>query len=460
MAMIFGSEPTSLEKRLGDISKIELKTRDDVLNVFTPNSPITSPTKFAGREKQIEDLLNALSSKGADLIIIGERGCGKTSLGYMLHDIAQGKLEILEYYGLKQHLEKKGFLKLFITDLFDKKKNKFNVIWVDAFRRTVDEVINAVLTRRRDRDFGAGLLSYIPNEADQIEISSKIGFDKVFTAEAEVKEVYIPSKPLNIKEGFELAMQRYADKNSEELLIIVDEFETVKDKSEIAQYLKSVKHARFVLMGIASTSLELIEQHASVARDTFAIELKPMEEKELREILKIGDSILGKYNYNFSPEAMEEIIKHSYGSPYWCHFIAKAIVQQELDLAGEFFLTPATPKRFTKEDVNKIISTLSENPNCKSYEELLKFSTFGDVTTAKILLRIAGEKDSTIFSTKIIDSLVGEGISREVVMATINDWLQMSDGPFEEQRRIRDLISFSFKDPNFKRYILLRDAGI
>jgi hypothetical protein len=457
--MIFGSEPSPLERRLDDISKIELKTRDDILNVFTPNSPITSPTKFAGRAKQIEQLLNALASEGADLIALGERGCGKTSLGYMLHNIAQGRLEILDYYGLRQQLEKKGFLQ-FVKDLLEGKKKKFNVIWVDAFKRTVDEVIHAVLTRRRDRDFGAGLLSYIPNEAEQIEISSKIGFDNVFTAEGEVKQVHIPPKPLNIKEGFELAMQRYADRHNEELLIIIDEFETVKDKPEISQYLKSVKHARFVLMGIASTALELIGEHASVARETQAIKLEQMQDDELRLILKIGESILAKYNYSFSPEAMDEIIKHSYGSPYWCHFFARALIQQELDLAGEFFLTPSLPKRFSKEEVVSIINTLADRSDCGIYEEALKLITFGDVITAKILLRIAKEVESAIFSTAVANSLVGEGISSDVVMATINDWLQMPDGPFEERRRIRDLVSFSFKDPNFKRYILIRNAGL
>src|SRR5262249_10345726 len=157
------------------------------------------------------------------LVVFGERGCGKSSLANMLHDIARGEFEILDYYGLRPYLEKKGFW----SWLVGPSRKKFNVILVNGFGRTLDEVIHLVLTRRREKTFGAGLLSYLSKEADQIEISAKIGFDKVFTSETELKEIRIPEKPINIKEGFEIAMERYADEHSEELLIIIDEFETV-----------------------------------------------------------------------------------------------------------------------------------------------------------------------------------------------------------------------------------------
>ena len=38
----------------------------------------------------------------------------------------------------------------------------------------------------RDDHHGPGLMAYIPNEAAQVEIASKIGFNKIFTGEASV----------------------------------------------------------------------------------------------------------------------------------------------------------------------------------------------------------------------------------------------------------------------------------
>lgn len=245
----------------------------------------------------------------------------------MLHDIARGEFELLDYYGLRPYLEKKGFWSFLVGP----SRKKFNVIWVDGFGKTLDGVIHAVLTRRREKTLGAGLLSYLSKEADQIEISSRIGVDKGFTAENELKEIHIPDKPINIKGGFEIAMQRYADQHKEELLVIIDEFEAVKDRSGISPYMKSVRNARFVVVGIAATLLKLIGEHASIARETQAIKLEAMQDDELRLILEIGSSILSRY-CTYSKEAMEEIISHCYGSPYWSHFLARALVQGELEL--------------------------------------------------------------------------------------------------------------------------------
>jgi hypothetical protein len=47
-------------------------------------------------------------------------------------------------------------------------------------------------------------------------------------------------------------------------------------------------------------------------------------------------------------------------------------------------------------------------------------------------------------------------IAAEVTLATIENMLHMRNGPFQEHNRIRDVVSFSFTDPNFRRYILIR----
>ena len=45
-------------------------------------------------------------------------------------------------------------------------------------------------------------------------------------------------------------------------------------------------------------------------------------------------------------------------------------------------------------------------------------------------------------------------------METINGLLEMGDSPFKVRGRIRDIVSFSFEDPNLKRYILIRNADL
>jgi len=458
MATIYGSEPSNLQRRMDDLNKIKLETRDDILNLFTPNSPITSALKFAGREKALEELTDALLTKGADLVLFAERGGGKTSLANMLHHIATGHLELLDYYNLRQRLERKGYFLNVIPGKTETKR--FNVIWVDGSKRTVDEVINLVLTRRKEKDYGPGLLYYLKSEADQTEVSAKIGFDRIFKSETELKEIHVSPKPINIREGFELAMQRYTDQYDEELLIIIDEFETIPNKYEISQYMKSAK-ARFVIVGIAETTLDLLGEHASIARETQAIKLEPMTESELRLILSIGAAILSP-NYGFHPLAVDEIVRNSYGSPFWCHFFARGLIQRELELAGspKFFLTPSTPKEFTKDDVTALIASLPTRSDSTIFEEALSLITVQDNLTARILLSIATSKDGVISSAKICEKLERQGISKADVIATIEGFLKLSGNPLVERSRIRDIVTFSFADPNLKKYILIRNAGL
>src|SRR6266566_1741598 len=107
--------------------------RDGILNVFNPNSPTTTPAKFAGRDYALEKLIDALIARGADVVVFGERGSGKSSLANMLHDIARGNLEVLDYYdGLRERLEAGGRLEAFrrlIANALGKRKSPFDVIW-------------------------------------------------------------------------------------------------------------------------------------------------------------------------------------------------------------------------------------------------------------------------------------------------------------------------------------------
>jgi len=437
-------------------------TQEEVSNVFTPNSAVTVPAKFAGREEPLEEMINFLLTEGADLIIFGERGAGKSSIAQMLHSIAKGDLELLSYYGLREQLERKGFW----SWLTGPTRKEYNVIWVDGFGRPIDEVLRSILLRRADGVSGPGLLSYLPKEADQVEVAAQIGVEKVISAGGEVSYTYTAEKPQNIKEGFETALQRYSEQYDKDLVIIIDEFETVTNKSEISQYLKSVRRARFALVGIAATTLELIGQHASVARDTHAIELLPMRDEELRLILQLGSYVLTNY-CNYTEPAIDEIIHHCYGSPYWCHFMAKSLLQQKIESAGRFSqfmnlnITDSMVRQVRQEDVTSLLTGLPRQATCRIYEEALKQITMGDEITAKVLLGIARNQESVISSKSACDLLESdEQISRDITIETISGILQMKDSPLEERGRIRDIVSFSFRDPNFKRYILMRNASL
>jgi hypothetical protein len=428
---------------------------EDLLTVFTPTSAVADPVKFAGREKQVEQLTDALLSRDADLIVFGERGNGKTSLAHMLHDIATGDYKLLNYYGdLRRHLESKGLLP------FTKERTKFTTIWADGFEKPVDEIISFVLTRRADDRHGPGLLAYIPNEATQIEIGSKIGFNKVFTGESSVKEVYTPAQPLNIKQGFELATQTFARMNpGKELLIIIDEFETIPDRAKISQYLKTAA-ARFALVGIASTTLDLLGEHASVARNTYGITLSPMSQQELIEILLIGRYILESF-CTYEDEAIRSIARLAQGSPFWCHFLARGVLHAKIDSAGGWpsFRGSNLPVNITEEDVRQLVVSLPERADCQLYETALSQTVMGDDINKRVLQLIAAQPNNMISTAELRSSFTQNGIDEKIGQATVEGFLTLP-GILHENGRIRDVVQFAFQDPNFRRYVLLRSGQL
>jgi len=87
-----------------------------MLNVFTPKEAIRSPAKFVGRQKALESMIDGLLTRGADIAVFGERGCGKSSLAHMLQHVASGNTELLDYYGLREQLERRGLLAALIFD--------------------------------------------------------------------------------------------------------------------------------------------------------------------------------------------------------------------------------------------------------------------------------------------------------------------------------------------------------
>lgn len=111
------------------------------------------------------------------------------------------------------------------------------------------------------------------------------------------------------------------------------------------------------------------------------------------------------------------------------------------------------------EEEKTVFQGLPKNPECTIFEELLNAITLGDQLTSKILFNIAKNQKS-IISSKQISSLLKaeENISEKDTNDTIKGILKMQGSPFKERSKIRDILSFSFIDPNFKRYILIRNT--
>ena len=73
---------------------------NELMNAFRPDSAIDEPDRFSGRRNQLLDLTQALHSPGSCLMIIGDRGLGKSSLAEQIRLIAMGESSLLDRNGL------------------------------------------------------------------------------------------------------------------------------------------------------------------------------------------------------------------------------------------------------------------------------------------------------------------------------------------------------------------------
>ena len=112
------------------------------------------------------------------------------------------------------------------------------------------------------------------------------------------------------------------------LLLVVDEFDQIKDPAGMAGLLKSlatnVPKVKFCLVGVARDIQNLMKEHESTDR-LFAggiVNLPPMSSEELSEIIRIAEHSVGD-NIRFSEQATTRLVQLAQGHPYMVHLVGK-----------------------------------------------------------------------------------------------------------------------------------------
>jgi len=201
---------------------------------FSPSAPIDVETLFAGRMKQMQKTIDVCNQKGQHAIIFGERGVGKTSLSNILAN---------KFYTLGD----KATFGLLSPKVTCNAEDNYTSIWKRIF--------------------------------SQIEIAQKIqapGFNE---------------EPTNLKLGYagqfgenisidEVRQALMILSQNNVLILIIDEFDRVYDtktKTAIADTIKTLSdnsvNTTVIIVGVADTIDELIEEHSSVERALLQIKM-------------------------------------------------------------------------------------------------------------------------------------------------------------------------------------------
>lgn len=282
-------------------------------DAFTPALEVQDIDRFAGRADELGSMSDALQSKGAQLVIYGQRGIGKSSLARALIQLASGEKAILERLKVKPTVQF-DYLPVYFA--------------CDDSVTSIDRLLLRLLTD------SAALADWVPYKIVEKKTIGEVG-GKIKVGVIELKgggqhsvterqsEVETDVVSIFTNACKTLAASSVA-KNG--LLIVIDEFDRIKDASGIASLLKTLGPERvtFALVGVATTIHELIKEHESVARQLAdgAIPVRPMSDADLHEIIRRAMQLLGG-KYTFDAHASNWIVSLAKGHPFYVHLVAK-----------------------------------------------------------------------------------------------------------------------------------------
>jgi Cdc6-like AAA superfamily ATPase len=247
--------------------KTRIRYLANINTYFTPGAPINSRDLFAGRERQVDQVISTIFQRGTHAVLFGERGVGKTSLANTIFDFLV-------------FATKNNYLR---ARLNCAEGMTFSEIWKSVFKQLV------------------------------------------FTepgGESSTLDLALPENPNseNIRETFHLL--------DDPTIIIIDELDRIADTETRVMLADTIKtlsdnaiRTTLILVGVADSVDGLIGEHQSIER---AIKQVPMPRMSKAELLQIIDTGLEKtHGLSVESQVRERIADYSQGLPFYTHLLAR-----------------------------------------------------------------------------------------------------------------------------------------
>lgn len=234
-----------------------------IINPFKPNHPIYNGL-FAGRKEEISKMDDAMfqtkHGNPANLLFIGERGIGKTSLLLLAKYIAQGILK-----------NEDEFDHNFLTIDISINTNCTLMEFIMLFHKSLEREIHKINFNKKILDGFIKLLQRIEisgtklNKANENTIDS-LGYDFIYSFIDTIKAITSGTNP---KDG---------------LIVIIDEVDTASRELNLGTFLKILTEKMvfedcnkvlFILAGLPQAVDKLRDNHESSLRLFEEYELKP-----------------------------------------------------------------------------------------------------------------------------------------------------------------------------------------
>ena len=401
---------------------------DDINMAFTPKKEIENPEQFIGRYEEVKQCLNFLNTDGAFLLIFGLRGLGKSSLANQVMKIAEGDDTLLNLCHLTKFIPRKGF-------------NYFvHITKCDDYVKDIPTLIKRIVL---GDESNKALYDYLKDGSQKIDKAIEL-----FAKREQQKELNNTELSEDLIHVFRQALSVIRKDNQDKsgIIILIDEFDLIENKSNFASLIKSVSsdYIKFGVIGIADDIHDLVNDHASIARQIEPVEVGLMIEDELKLIIDQAEKEVSK-EFSFTEEAKDLIVKNSNGFPYYVHLIGKEafMVAFERDITTIDVLV-------VNECLEKIKLGLSKSIHETNYVLLCNSEA-----REKLLRLIASSKENYT-NTEDIYSQYKEQYNIEKPSKYLTELIEEVDGK-PILKLVRKGKFCRFVDPLFKLYVTIRE---
>jgi hypothetical protein len=373
--------------------------------VFNPHQPVADQKFFSGRVEQLDKTIAAIRTPGKHPIVFGVRGVGKTSLANIIKTIA-------EYDGL-------GVC-----------SHQCNA------SSTFDSIIRKLLSgvELNIEKMAPGFQTRLTNETRKISDLLPTHFDQ--------------EDVVDVAEGV-----------GAHILLIVDEFDRVsaKERRKMSDLIKAASDRSgspltIMLVGVAETLEELVNDHPSIERNIAEVHMRLMSAEEIRERIAKGAAELG---LAFDNSVVEDIVLCAQGFPYYAHLLAqhsaiRAINNKQDEVSDEDF---SVGLRESIENVDQTIKlaywkATTSNKSTTTYPDVLyaasqaKCDEFGWFT-AKELTAVPAKSSGEHFSL--------QGIQYPLSQLTIPERGEVIKKEGHPKR-----YKYRFANPMMRQYVIMR----
>lgn len=367
---------------------------------------ITDPHRFVGRTELIESSMRAVNSASSLIAVFGKRGVGKSSLLRQVQLLANGDYGIATRSGLHHIIP-------------NSKRTYYTVFY--TCDSTIDSIDDLLLRLCTDSDPVDGLLRLVPDKGKELLEFSRSKTESTavdlkllkWGGKGEDAEKYSANLRADTVQTFRNFCSSVVGHNNrvwkkrDGLLIFLDEFDVINDKTGIGSLIKSMSSAtiKFAVSGIADDLSNLIDDHASIDRliEQGYAHVLPMSSGETKLIFDTASSLYGG-KLVFTDDTVEQIHEISMGYPYFAQLIGKRCVE-----VGNFDGTNTIDSSI----LNVVIEEISAGKAFPVLEQKFQRAV-GDSPGRALLLTLLAEENISI-------SDVDGGISLKAIRATAQE---------------------------------------